>query len=740
MTKVKHLFVGLLMFVSIGTSVSQSKNAAEDKAYEALNNEEYVKAYDLFSRLHKQSPSNMDYELKLGIACLGYPGKTEQAIDIFKNLSGKLKTPDAEFQLGRAYHINYRFDEAIAVLQPLINALSGSEKKEDKSMVEDSKLIIMQCQNAKEIIKNPTVLKVTNLGSPINTNELEAVPVITADESMMIYTYRGRKSIGGRMDNTLQPDPAGAYTSDIYMSWHINDSVWQMPTPIKALNTKANDAAIALSPNGRVLFTFMSTNENAGDIYMSLFNGKEFSKPIPLNSNINSPSWEGSCSISADGKILYFSSERPGGLGGRDIWMSELVDGDWGVPTNLGPTINTPYDDDDPFIHPDGITLFFSSKGHTSMGGYDIMFSTKQADGTWSEALNMGLPVNTTVDDRYYVINSRGDRGYFSSNRAVAGSMGSQDIYTVTPGVSNPQSIVLALHKGVIYGDGQPVEARIEIINTTNSENVGTFYSNISSGKYFVTLKPGTKYHVKISAEGYEPYEAEVDLASLSVYMEKKKDVHLFSKEYAAANPEKVQQAKEEEMKADAEAMYTITKVTEPVKEETGTQEQTNKTTEVAATKSVQEKITQQPVSKSETKITEPAKTSSPCNGNSPDLSSIKGKSLNDPEVYKRLMNIAGDFCSEGVVFKVQIGAYRHPENFKYMNLKNLGEVETSGGVDGITRFTQKQFNVLKEAEKHRQKAIAKGQKDAWIVVFVNGQRYTLEDFIMADFLSKPIN
>jgi len=131
-----------------------------------------------------------------------------------------------------------------------------------------------------------------------------------------------------------------------------------------------------------------------------------------LNANINSEFWEGSCSISSDGRYLYFASERLGGLGGKDLYVSEKVNGDWGPAVNLGPEINTPYNEDAPFIHPDGITLFFSSEGHKSIGGYDIMYSIRK-DNSWIEPLSMGIPLNTTEDDRYYVINAKGDVGYF---------------------------------------------------------------------------------------------------------------------------------------------------------------------------------------------------------------------------------------------------------------------------------------------------------------------------------------
>jgi hypothetical protein len=136
----------------------------------------------------------------------------------------------------------------------------------------------------------------------------------------------------------------------------------------------------------------------------------------------------------------------------------------------------------------------------------------------------------------------------------------------------------------------------------------------------------------------------------------------------------------------------------------------------------------------------EPVAATGPCNHKLPNFSNLKGKSLNDEKVYDDLLAAAGNYCAEGLVFKVQVGAYKNPTNFTYSNIKSLGRVESETYPDGITRFTQKEFNTLKAAEKHRRKAIAKGQKDAWIVAFANGKRYTLEDLIMLDFLGKPIN
>src|SRR6218665_839768 len=458
------IFILLSVFQSKGQTKIKTKEELEIEAYSALNSQEYTKAYNLFDKLHAKYPDDADYQEKLGICCLYYPEKKARAIELFKAMSEKYKTSLYEYYLGKAYHINYKFDEALGILEPLVLKLANSKKASDKAIVDDATLGIINCQNGRILIKNKVFADIKNIGSPVNTEDNEYVPVITTDESVMYFTYRGKNSLGGKQNfaagkKTIQlvPDSEGVYTEDIYYSTKEADSNYSLPKPVKSINTKGYEAAIAISPDGQTLFTFASSEADSGDIFMSRLNGETWEAPVRLNSNINTANyWEGSCSITADGRRLYFASEMPGGMGGRDIWVSELVNGDWGPAINLGPKINTIYDEDAPFIHPDGITLFFSSEAHLSIGGYDIMFSVKK-DNDWTEPKSMGIPLNTTEDDNYYVINYKGDKGFFSSNRAGSGGYGNYDIYSVTPGILGEKPIV-ALLTGTVYGDDTPIE------------------------------------------------------------------------------------------------------------------------------------------------------------------------------------------------------------------------------------------------------------------------------------------
>lgn len=737
-----------ILFLTLASNVNaQSRATLEDQGYDALNSHQYVKAYEIFDKLHSRYPQEIDYQFKLGICCLNYAEKKGRAIEIFKDMKARYKTLEVEVYLGKAYHRNYKFDEGITTLTPLVNVLASSTKKEDGALLEDVKMTIMNCENGKYLMQNKIFADIKNIGGPINTSELEGVPIITADESMIIYTYIGNKSTGGKLNNALQSDPInGAFTSDIYKS--VRDSsgnMWTSPEPMKTLNTNGNDAAIGISPSGQSLFTFLSNNLNPGDIMVSKLVGNEFTAPIPLNQNINTVDyWEGSCSISADGKYLYFASERPEGLGGRDIWLSENIDGDWGPAVNMGPNINTPYDDDAPFIHPDGITLFFSSKGHQSIGGYDIMFSLKEGN-EWTKPKSMGIPLNTTEDDSYYVINSKGDKGYFSSDRNGVGAKGEQDIYMVTPGILGEKPIV-ALIKGVVYGDDKPIEAKIEVVKTAQKENIGPYTADNKTGKYLMALSPGFVYRIKVSAEGFDYVEEDLDVENIGGYLEQNKDFYLYTAAFAAAsNPPKkagvVTVVKVDPPKKAAPVAPVVP--VDPIVAAEPHPELTQKNEPVIEEPKTVEPVVAAPVkteSSPKTNETVATKSSGPCNGTLPDFGNLKGKSLNDGANYRELLSIAGNYCASNLEFRVQVGAYRNPENYKGNNVKALGTIDSSPYPDGITRFTQKEFTTLKAAEAHRQKAIAKGQKDAWIVAFVDGKRYTLEDLIMVDFLGKPIN
>lgn len=672
-------------------SFAQSDKEMYKEAIDWMNEKEYAKAYEIMDKLYTKKPKNDDYLYTLGLICLNYPERKERAIEIFDALSKqKPNIPEIKYFLGKAYYQNYKFNEAIPLIEEFINTLSLSKKNspEQEEYIADAKKTLRYANNGKTIMDNKVFCKIENIGPPINTDANEYVPVISSDESVMIFTYTGPKSTGGLINDDLKPDKEeGYYHEDIMISFKKEDGNWTEPIGITELNTSGHDAAIGLSPDGQTLFLFKSTPQDKGDIYISTLDGNKWTAPVRLNSNINTEYWEGSCSVSADGRYLYFASERPGGYGGRDLWVSEKIGDDWGPAVNLGPAINTEYDEDAPFIHPDGITLFFSSKGHSSIGGYDIMYSIKK-EGQWLTPRNMGIPLNTTEDDRYYVINAKGDRGYFSSNRGGYGGKGKQDIYTSTPGIVGEKP-VLAVVTGTVFGNEKPISADIEITKLSENKSFHLI-SNKETGKYYIALSPGNTYKVKVSTPGYEPTEEIFDIENIKEFTK----IH---KNYFLLTPEQVSKINEE-----------IQKENEQIKQQKP-----------------------QDYAKAEIKDID-------CDAQTPNFNEIKNKlsSYNGGygKKYEELLYLLGKYCKEGLIFRVQIAAYHYPKNYSYKHLIEFGQPLIQACDDKITRFyLSKDCKTLQQAEQWRQKAILKGQTDAWIVVFYKSKRYTLKQLISSN-------
>ena len=688
----------LLLLILIGFCPrlqAQSVIDLNDDAEFYFQTNNYERAYQTYDRLAKKEPKNAYYLYQKGLCVFHLPARKEEAIALFqKSYEMEPKEKSILLNLGKAYHLNYKFDEAINYFNEFLQTNPEKEKKEE------AERLIANAESGKKIVQTMLEADIKNIGSPVNTSAEEYVPILSADESMLIYTYRGPNSTGGLMDEALKPDlKTGIYFEDIFMSKRVNkDSTWSAPTPLELLNTNGNDAPIGLSPDGQTLFTFRSGKTDNGDIYMSVLEGETWSAPQKLKGDVNTNFWEGSCSITADGKFLYFASERPGGFGKRDLYIAEKTGNDsWGNVKNLGPIINTKYNEDTPFIHVDGATFFFSSEGHNSIGDYDIFYTIKK-DNTWIEPINMGYPLNTTDDDRFYMINPDGNKGYFSSNRVSNGGNGSSDIFTVTPGILSEKP-VLAMVLGNIYGNGKPISAQIEIIKKSNGEKIGPFTSNTKSGKYLVALSPGENYTFKVRAKDYSEQSEDLDIAQLTKFIEIRKDFRLIQGDF-------VDTVKAKKLNEFLGNIDTLAKV------------------------AVIDTAKKNPTTVS----------SNPCDAlKTLDFSALKNKSLNDPAVYAKLLAIGSKICAEKMIFKVQIGAYQHPENYKWEKLNEFGKPEIVSYPDNLTRFTQGNLGNIHEAEKLRQEIIRKGQSDAWIVGFIDGKRYTLEEFILVDFYNKNI-
>ena len=454
-----------------------------------FSNEEYLFARPIYDSLFKKHKTNEYISYLLG-TCSIYDSRhqvnSESLIKTAIILKSKLK--DYDYYLGKAYLVNDKFTEAIEQFEKYkLNSLS-KEKKADV----DHQISI--CKSAISLYNKSAVTKITNIGAPINSSGSEYTPVLSSNESFMVFTYRGERSLGGKQKSPNVPDEKnGIYFEDVMISYKDEKNNWTEPKPISTINTTGHDAVVYISRDGQKLFIYRNIGVGSGDIFISKLEGLNWSVPEKIK-GINSNFWEGSICLSPDEKTIYFSSERPGGKGKRDIYSAQLLaDGSWGNVKNLGPEINTEYDEDSPFMHSDGRTLFFSSTGHNTMGGYDI-FKSELKQGKWTTPYNVGKPVNSSEDDKYYVVSNDGERGYYSSEKKTG--LGEQDIYIVEPGLfGKPTALVMAL--GMVTYSDTPISAKINVRSKLNKKDFsGVFYSNSITGKYLVNLPAGNEYEI----------------------------------------------------------------------------------------------------------------------------------------------------------------------------------------------------------------------------------------------------
>lgn len=678
-----RIYVLLVLFCFVGLNlISQTTNTKKWRKTEndsmqsallMLDDGNFLLALPLYENLYNAHPKEEFLKYCYGKCALYRSDKHEVALKLLGEVYEKSKkVENIEYDFARANHYNYKFDEAIALVEKcLVRKKVSAETKKNAAQLKQ------YCINGKDFYAHPTEAKISNIGNVINSENDEYVPVISADESVMIFTYRGTESKGGLQNDFVQPDPYGKYFEDIFQSKKVNGE-WTKPLPIDSVNSNSHDGAIALSVDGLYLFIYRDNGDDHGDIYMSNSISGDWTVPQKLKGEVNSYSWEGSCSMTADGKHLYFSSERGGGFGGKDIYRATLLpDSTWGNVINLGDSINTAFDDDAPFIHPDGITLFYSSKGKNSMGGYDIFQSRLNwKDSLFGKPVNLGYPINTTDDDIYYVLSANGELGYYASGKS--GGQGLKDIYTVSPGYvgKKPSAYIV---KGKITAQGIPVASSIivEVVDE-NNKKFGDFVSNNSTGNYLVSLPSGGEFKFTYKYKSYPYKTLDINTTTLDGFEEKLFDINFDTLAPVVIIKHKID---------------SIVVVIEPVKEPVV--EPVKPVKEIAH---VVRKVVLKPNSTLQEKI----------------------------KFYSELY---GDISAEGLVFRVQIAAYKYPKNYEYKHLKGLGDVENLLLDDGITRITiGGNFNTLGKAYEHNVKVIKAGQRDAFVTVLYNGKRIYLED------------
>jgi outer membrane protein OmpA-like peptidoglycan-associated protein len=497
--------IGSFAFLVFSLTSTLAQTEIEKKVKKAdalLNIKEYKQALPLYQELDKLAPKDPPTNYAIGVCYANLPNEQAKAIP-FLEFALKSKNADvpprANYYLGKAYHMSGKFEEAVESF----TTYRGVEKDPEK--LADADRYIRYCTNAKALTNTPLDVFIQNMGSPINTAGTEYGPVISADERILIYTTV--KSLGDKSTQTASPNN----TYEDVMISNKSGNTWSAPltmgiTPPTVGAMRSNIGSVGLSPDGQKLLVYMGTTANTGDIYNCQLQGDKWGMPSKLGKEVNSNFQESSASFTPDEKVMYFASNRPGGVGGMDIWKVEKqVDGVWGTPVNLGPTINSKYDEEAPFIHPDKKTLYFTSDGPASMGGDDI-FKTVLDKGKWTLPVNMGSPINTQFNDSYFALSADGKKGYFSSDRP--GGKGGQDIYFL--GIPEELGVVpLTMMKGrILAGEpAKPIRTKIKVIDKTTNEIIKDVYNpNIKTGDYLVIFPPNRNYDMIIEAEGFKPY------------------------------------------------------------------------------------------------------------------------------------------------------------------------------------------------------------------------------------------
>ncbi|MCB9195111.1 MAG: OmpA family protein [Flavobacteriales bacterium] len=531
--------------------IAEENLAKGNEYYEGVERVYWTQAIPYFERAQSFNPKNDELNYKLG-DCYLVSNTKSKCLQYFKSayeLNPNIQQ-DIHYKLGRGYHLSSQFETAIKEYKIHLSKLVGKDVEDAKKLTNK---LIRECEVAIELVKHPIRVWVDNLGKNINSSYPDYAAQITADESMIIFTTRRPSVYNEELIN-------GMYNEDVYISRKDENGNWSKATLIsKNINVKDNDAISGLSPDGNKLFLYYHSGNDGGNLYESNWVNNEWTKPEDLGKNINTnKSWDTDASLSYDGKRLFFVSDKEGTMGARDIWYSDWDEEKkrWGESKNMGAPINTEYDEVGIFIHPDGKTIYFSSNGHKGMGGFDIYSSELQADGTWSAPVNIGYPVSTPDDDVFFTISASGIHGYYASFREDG--EGEKDLYMITflgkpkaPLLAGEDNLIasitkpveeeivqpklevavknLSILKGIVLDADtkKPIKATVELTDNKSNTQVSVVETPAENGKFLMSLPAGKNYGIAVKAEGYLFHSENFDIPADAGYQEYEKVIYM---------------------------------------------------------------------------------------------------------------------------------------------------------------------------------------------------------------------
>jgi outer membrane protein OmpA-like peptidoglycan-associated protein len=511
-------FIVVVTILLTDCAFGQDFKDALDRGDRAYKRQDYGNALMYYKQAKDFQPSAASVDLKIGLTYVSTTSFKFKALPYLKKafeLEPRIDA-DIDYYLGLAYQVNHQFVEAQAHYEKF--------KTQYRRMSALAQHKIEECIRGDSLVRNPTEAIIENLGRVVNSPYHDYAPLIYPDGQTMIFT--SNRGLPKKLDKYA---PEVNY-EDIYSTRKLNGK-WSPPSEISSeLNVERHDAGASISHDGKYLFIYYE--EGNGDLFISENVNGKWQKATALNENVNTINWETSACMSADGRKLYFSSDRAGGYGDLDIWVSEKdASGDWGIPRNLGPNVNTSGNEDSPFIHTDGKTLYFGSDAHSGLGSTDI-FKSEFEDGKWQPPTNMGYPVNTADYDNYFVISNDKKHAYFASVREDG--FGETDIYYITfldpkpkveivvappvlvdePANKDFVDPIVQLQKDLQIGtilkgkvidafSASPLGARMTLTDNEKNKILAVINSDPVTGDFEMFIPHGGNYGVSTEMEGY---------------------------------------------------------------------------------------------------------------------------------------------------------------------------------------------------------------------------------------------
>lgn len=486
-----------------------------DKMLELKN---YQQAIRQFSSLLNEEPNNIEYKFKLGKSYTYSNIDKQKGLEILKKLSSSEEAPkEIKKELAIAHFNNYEFEAA----ETLFTSYKAEVDDNDEKLLVDQWL--KKLKSAKQLYENPLTLSFENLGRDVNSKAPDYLPVCEPDESSIYFTSR-RVGVQGNLY-----DYGGYRTADVYLSKHKRNN-YSRARSVGSPNTYGNEQTAGRSENGEFIIYNVNSEDYFNDLFMSEKGRRSFMPPKEFDSKeVNLKSNEMGASLSNDGTVMYFCSDREGGLGGFDIYMvKRLPTGVWGEPKNIGPPINTSANEQYPMLEDNGNTLYFSSNGHPGMGEMDLFKSLLLEEDNWSTPLNLGYPVNTTANDLNISFASNKRYAYIAANRDD--SFGDLDIYRIT--FENTKDNFTLL-KGIVLGTDSVIvneEMMVEIYDLSDNSLYGTYLVSEKSGKYSAILPAGYFRVEVVGVQDHNDYMEEIKLLGKNDFQEEKELIIVLQK------------------------------------------------------------------------------------------------------------------------------------------------------------------------------------------------------------------